>query len=109
MNENEISDWLKAMTDKQFIEFFYSKLSQRHLYAGEEEYLDCHLALVAVIRCFENGQWSSRKLQLLCPTPTENWVDDAPVGQFGEHCDHETASWAKHSKCPVCGGEVYGT
>ena len=111
MNEKEVSDWLKSMSDKQFIDFFYKHLSQRHLFPGEEAYLECHLVLVAATREFDNGQWGSRELQLqlLCPAPTEKWVDDAPICQFGEHCEHGTASWAKHSECPVCGGDVYGT
>ncbi len=109
MNEQEVSEWLKAMTDKQFAEFFYKSLSKRHLYAGEEHYLECHLVLAAVTRDLENNQWSPWKLVIICPVPNQKWVDDAPICQFGTHCGNITVSWAKHSECPVCGEKVFGT
>jgi len=52
------------------------------------------------------GRWT---VELICPTSDQDWVDDAPICQAGEHRGMPTASWAKHSTCPVCGGEVYGT
>ena len=109
MTERDVSIWLNSKTDKQFIEFFYKHLSQRHLFSGEEAFVDCHLVLAAAVRYFDNDQWDCWKIELLCPTPNESWVDDAPVCQFGMHCEHETASWAKESECPVCSGKVYGT
>ena len=109
MDEQEVSDLLISLTDKQLVEFFYKHLRDRHLYPGEEAHLACHLILGAARRDFDDGRWSPWRVELLCPTPAENWNDDAPVAQFGEHCGHHTASWAKHSECPVCGGKVFGT
>ena len=48
-------------------------------------------------------------LELLCQTADQEWEDDALICQHGEHCGVQIASWAKASRCPVCGDEVYGT
>ncbi len=110
MDKAEVAAWLNALTDKQFVEFFYESLAGRHLYSLEREYLDSHLVLANACREMDaEDQWGSWRLELLCPTPDGDWVDDAPVCQFGEHCGVDTASWAKNSVCPVCGGHVYGT
>lgn len=109
MDSEKAASWLNSLSDKEFVDFFYSSIASRHIYPLERGYLDSHLVLANATRDREGsdsfGHW---QLQLLCPT-SEAWVHDAPICQFGWHCNVETASWAKHSTCPVCGENVYGT
>ena len=107
MNRNALVDALRSLTNKDFIETFYESAAGRNLYAEPD--VHSHLVLAnAESHSEDDGTRSPWLLQLLCRTD-ENWVSDAPVCQFGEHCGFETASWSKHSICPICGGEVYGT
>jgi hypothetical protein len=110
MDKAEIVAWMSSLTDKQFVEFFYESLASRHLYKSESGSIDSHLILANAQRFLDDdgSAWGGWELQLLCPVD-ESWVDDAPVCQFGEHCGLETASWAKNSVCPICGGKVYGS
>src|SRR5260221_151474 len=108
MERGEIIRALRALTHKQFIELFYEAAAGRNVYHLESEDTDSRLVLVNAERDkMDNGRFSEWQLQLLCPTPGDKWHDNAPICQFGHHCGHETASWAKSSICPVCGGEVY--
>ena len=110
MDRANISAWISSLTDKQFIEFFYQSLASRHLFESERGYIDSHLVLANASRYLdEDGvTWGEWEVELLCPAD-EAWVADAPVCQFGEHCSLRTASWAKRSICPVCGGNVFGS
>ena len=107
MNRSELVGQLRSLTDKEFIETFYEAANDRKIYAEED--MQAHLVLANAERHVEdNGKFSPWRIQLLANT-TEKWAADSPVCQFGEHCGFETASWAKHATCPVCGREVYGT
>jgi hypothetical protein len=110
MDKTKVIAWLSSLTDKQFVEFFYESLASRHLYKSERSYLDSRLVLANASRTLDDDgiTWGEWGLELLCPS-RKPWVDDAPVCQFGEHCGLSTASWDKHSICPICGGDVYGT
>ncbi len=110
MDKAEVAAWMSSLTDKQFVEFFYESLASRHLYEPDRGHLDSHLVLANARRDLDDDgvTWGEWELELLCPAD-EAWADDAPVCQFGEHCGLGTASWAKQSVCPVCGGKVYGT
>ncbi len=102
MKSHQLIDEIRKRTDKQFVELFYEAAEGRHIYGSEREYTEAHLVLANAERYRENGDdWSDWTLQLLCPTPDQDWVDDAPIGQFGEHCGVNTASWSKNSRCPV--------
>ena len=105
MNHEGIIQYLNGLSDKQFIELFYEACRSRNIYRLEPD-LQAHLVLANALRDYDNPEW---ELELLCPTPGQEWVDDAPIGQFGTHCGHKTASWSKNSVCPICGKEVYGT
>jgi hypothetical protein len=110
MDAEKVAAWMNALTDKEFVEFFYAKLSVRHIYDLDRSYLDSHLVLANATRVrAESGEPEPWSLQLLCPTPDKDWVSDSPICQFGHCCGIQTSSWAKDSTCPVCGGEVYGT
>ena len=110
MDKEAVAAWLSSLTNKQFIEFFYESMTSRHLYNSERNYIDCHLVLANASRDLHDDgvTWSGWSLDLLCPS-NEAWEDDAPVCQMGEHCGLGTISWDKHSVCPICGGDVYGT
>ncbi len=110
MNREELIGAIRKLTDKQFVELFYEATRDRHIYSLEREYIRARLVLGnAVSQLDDYDRWSPWTLELLCPA-IEAWVDDdAPICQAGEHCGHETMSWAKNSVCPVCGGDVYGT
>jgi hypothetical protein len=110
MNKEKVATWLNALTDKQFVEFFYESLAHRHLYSSKRKHVDAHLVLANACRELEDGgQWAPWRLELMCPATDKRWADDAPLCQFGEHCGLETTSWAKRSICSICGNEVYGS
>ncbi len=105
----DVARWMKDLSDQQLISFFYEHLSARHVYRAEHRHLDSHLVLANAKRTREegglHGPW---RVEVLCPTPAENWSADAPVCQFGEHCGVHTASVSRRAQCPVCGGEAIG-
>jgi hypothetical protein len=102
-----VAHWLQDLTDQQFITFFNEHLSERHIYRSERRYLNSHLVLANAVRGIDDDKgW---RLQVLCPTPGQDWVADAPVCQFGTHCGFETASVSKVSQCPICGDEATGS
>jgi hypothetical protein len=111
MSEKErVATWLQSLTDMEFIKFFYEHLAFRNLYPEEAEYSYNHLVLANASRLLgDDGQWKPWELVLLCPTSRDDGIADGSICQFGEHCGHPTASWAKDSVCPICGGYVYGT
>ena len=110
MNRDELIETVRGLTDKQLVELFYEATQDRHIYELEKENIQARLVLGNAVRDLDDrGRWSAWKLEILCPTPGESWADDSPICQAGEHCGHDTASWAKNATCPICGGEVYGT
>lgn len=110
MDAEKVATWMNALTDKEFVEFFYTKLSARHIYSLDQSYLDSHLVLANATRLrAESAAPELWSLELLCPAADKDWVSDSPICQFGHCCDVQTSSWAKASICPVCGGQVYGT
>jgi hypothetical protein len=109
MTRRHLVDALRALTDRQFVEVFYEAVQGRHVYSAERNLFDAHLVLANAVRDREEGSGGGWAVELICPTQDQDWVDDAPICQAGEHCGMPTASWAKHSTCPVCFGEVYGT
>jgi hypothetical protein len=110
LDTTTVGRWLQDLTDQQFIAFFYEHLTERHIYREERRYQESHLVLANATRNREDdGTVDAWQLQLLCPTPGQNWTADAPVCQFGTHCDHQTASVARISQCPICANEVSGT
>jgi hypothetical protein len=110
MERGEIIRALKSLTDKQFIELFYEAAAGRNVYHHESEHTESRLILANAERDkMPDSRFPEWQFQLLCPTPGDDWHDESPICQFGQHCGYETASWAKKSICPVCGDEVYGT
>jgi len=106
----ELIDSIRKLTDKQFVELFYKAGRDRHIYSLERDCVQAHLVLGNAFREMDDqDQWSRWKLQILCPTPGESWADESPICQAGEHCGHETMSWAKNAVCPICGEVVHGT
>jgi hypothetical protein len=110
MNEASVTWWLNSLTDKQFVEFFYRSLSDRHIYQSEQSRIDSRLVLGNASRELDDDEiWGDWEFHMLCPSPNLDWVDDPPICQFGQHCGLKTASWAKGSICPVCREDVQGT
>jgi hypothetical protein len=95
-------DGLRALTDKQFVEVFYKAVHGRHISSAEHNVFDAHLVLANAGRHRDEATGGRWTVELICPTPDQNWVDDAPICQAGEHCGMPTASGAKQSMCPVC-------
>lgn len=104
----EVIEILRGLTDKQLVDLFYDAVRGRYIYQGEENLWDAHLVLANAVRdrTTDGSPW---RIEMLCQASDQQWPDDAPLCQHGEHCGIETVSWAKRSRCPVCGGEVYGT
>ena len=106
MTRRDLVNGLRTLTDKQFVEVFYEAVEGRYV-SGDPSY-EAHLVLANAFRSLE-GAGKTWTVELICPTPDQDWVDDAPICQAGEHCGMPTASGAKQSTCPVCGGELHGT
>jgi hypothetical protein len=109
MTRRDLVDGLRALSDKQLVETFYEAVQGRHIYSAERNAFDAHLVLANASRDRQETTERRWTVELICPAPDQDWVDDAPICQAGEHCGMPTTSWAKHSICPVCGGEVRGT
>jgi hypothetical protein len=105
MNREDVIQYLKGLTDKQFIDLFYEACNSRNIYTSEPD-LKAHLILANAFRDYDASEW---EIEILCPTPGQEWADDALVCQFGMHCGYQTASWSKNSICPICGDEASGT
>jgi hypothetical protein len=111
LDSRQAGRWLQDLTDTEFIAFFYSELGSRNIYRAEGRYRESHLVLGVSSRDREdNGTAGSWRLQVLAPTPGQNWGADAPVCQFGTctTCGHATASIGKSAQCPVCMEPVRG-
>jgi len=112
ISENHVLEWVKGLTDKQLVEFFYKSTLGRHIYSGEENYLKSRLVLVNATK-EQNDNDEDWELELLCshdPKHYPNGFDDnGLLCQFGRCCNHTTVSYVKNAICSVCGQEVYGT
>lgn len=108
MNRDSVIDYLRNLPRKQFAELFYEATADRHPWPGEENLTESR-AVLAFATLDKHEPNAMRELRIVCPVPNENWVDDAPMCQQGDHCGFTTMSWAKNSVCPICGGSVYGT
>lgn len=107
MTQRDLVDGLRALTDKQVVEVFYEAVQGRHFYSTERNIFDAHLVLANAVRDRqEGGPWT---IELVCPSREQGLIDDTPISEAGSHCEMPTISSGKHSHCPVCGGEVYGT
>ena len=105
MTHDALIDELRKLTNKQFAELFYRAVEGRRVY--ESTIYDSHLVLASAVR--EPEESTAWTLEVICPARDSDWVDDAPICQQGDHCGMTTASWAKNSRCGICGGDVYGT
>jgi hypothetical protein len=106
----DVARWMQNLTDQEFVTFFYSQVSERHVYKAERRYIDSHLVLANSKRTCEEGQYVGPwQLEFICPAPQERWHPDAPLCQFGECCGHKMVSVGKTSVCPICSELVYGS
>jgi hypothetical protein len=110
MDRRHIAEWLRSLTEKQFVEFFYDYLAVRPAPVEATTCMHSHLALVEVSQTRdEHGMWSpSWEVELLCPS-LHRIADDAPISRVGTHCGFVTLSWGKEAICSVCGGELQGS
>ena len=108
MSQDDVIAYLRGLTAKQFAETFYVATEGQHPWPGEEKLHEVRYVLAYASR-YRGEPEAAWEVMAVRPTPNDDWVDDAPVCQHGEHCGLQTISRAKHSVCPVCGGHVYGT
>ena len=88
-NRAELIKAIRGLTNKQLVELFYEAVEGRRVYEGEQDLWDSHLVLASAFRDrgADDAIW---KIELLCPTVDQVWVDDASICQHGEHCGVET-------------------
>jgi len=79
MTRRDLVDGLRALTDKQFVEVFYEAVQGRHVYSAERSLFGAHLVLANAVRDREEGAGGRWTVELICPTPDQDWVDDAPI------------------------------
>lgn len=106
LSDEQVAAWLQALTDKEFIAFFYKHLSARRIAGDGITEMDNHLALAEVRRLRSDcGGWRPWTVELLCASPRPS-ADNAPIMWRGTCCGFQTASWRRFATCPVCGGVV---
>ena len=74
--DEDVATWLNALTDKEFIEFFYKHLASRRI---------------------------NDDPQGIQPGGSP---DDAPIKWLGQCCGFLTGSWQRSATCPACGAAV---
>ena len=107
MEREAVLKYMRELTPKAFAELFYESTRGTHPCPAESELYDGRIILAYAEREHDEptAEW---ELTMVCPA-TEDWVDESPICQHGNHCKFETVSWAKNSRCPICDGNVYGT
>jgi hypothetical protein len=106
----DVARWMQNLTDQEFVTFFYSQLSERHIYRAERRYIDSHLVLANSKRTCEEGQYVGPwQLEFICASPQDRSLSDASLSQVGECCGQQMVSVGKTSVCPICSALVYGS
>lgn len=106
LHDEDVAAWLQALTDKQFVEFFYKHLSARQIDYGGQPTVKSHLALAEVVSmASRGGGFRKPVVELLCASPLPT-PDDAPIKHRATCCGFQTGSYRRHASCPVCGEEV---
>lgn len=106
LSDEQVAAYLQALTDKEFIAFFYKHLAARRLASEDANPADTHLVLAEARRVDDkSGGWKPWTVELLCNSPRESNAN-ALVAWRGEHCGFQTGSWRRFATCPVCGDEV---
>ena len=115
ISRNHILQWIKGLTDKQLVEFFYESTQNRHIYSGEENYVLSHLVLANATKTKNDNDenWGRWKLEILCSHDPKHYPDgfddNGALCQFSSCCEQTTVSYVKNAICPICGQKVYGT
>jgi hypothetical protein len=108
-NKEQFIKWLRSLSDKQFVEFFYEVVKDRN--TSDIEKWNGHFIL-SDTECVENEEWETDHIALHDPQECpEGWADDVPICQSGtcSSCGAEVRSWAKHAICSICKNKVYCT
>jgi hypothetical protein len=101
---------MQNLTDQGLVTFFYSRLSERHIYKAERRYIDSHFVLANSKRTCEEGQYVGPwELEFICAFSQDWSLADASLSQFGHCCGHRMVSVSKTSVSPLCSELVYGT
>lgn len=109
MDKKEVVQWLSSLTPKQFAEVIYEAAPKVALALADYKEQESRLILMHIWRDREeHGSYLSWQPMMICPSK-EDWVDDAPLCQQGDHCGFATLSWDKRAVCPICGGDVSST
>ncbi|MBN9519427.1 hypothetical protein J0H58_13035 [bacterium] len=98
--------WLQSLPDSELVDVFYEALGGR---SGPDEWsgaCESRLALIHAARERAGDGWGEWSVALVCPAP--GFAPGAPLCQTGAHCGFSTTSCGKRSRCPLCGGDVYG-
>jgi hypothetical protein len=106
----DVARWMQNLSDQEFVTFFYSHLSERHIYKNERQSIDSHLVLANSKRTCEEGQYVGPwELEFICAFPQVRSLSDASLSPLGECCGHRMVSVGMTSACPLCSGFVYGS
>jgi hypothetical protein len=111
LNEADVIAWLRELPDKKFFEVIYRASADRGPHPMDRAFSDAHfVAGFAIRHRQESDTWGSWQVELVgLPVDAATSEEDLPICQFGTHCGYGVTSWSKHSRCPVCGADAYGT
>lgn len=99
--DEDVAAWLNALTDKEFIEFFYKHLASRRI-NDDPQGIHNRLALAEIIPHTNRRQ---PLVHMLCTSPGSSPAD-APIKWLGQCCGFLTGSWRRSATCPACGAAV---
>lgn len=106
-NRANLLKWFRSLSDNELVDVFYEAIACRD---GPNEVAgacESRFALAHVSRERVDEGWGPWEFEVLCPSP--GFEPDSPLCQAGRHCGFETLSCGKRARCPICGGDVYGT
>ena len=109
MNKIDVLNWIKTLTDKQFVELFYEATEEHNTSDMPTDTAKGHFVLADVLI------WEDKDIGIefagLNFYPDDVYEDDYPICQSGtcRNCKNKIRSFAKRILCPICGNEAYGT
>ncbi len=107
----EVARWMRDLTDQEFVTFFYTQLSARHIYPAERHLIDSSLVLANSKRTCEEGQYPGPwQLELIGAAPRVLGTENDPLCEAGTcaSCGHKIISICEMATCPLCNELVHG-
>jgi hypothetical protein len=109
MKRKDVIEYLRSLTDKQFVELFYAATDGRRIFVD-----DVGQSRLVLAHASENleatGKWDVALIALHDSKEyPAGWNDDVPICQEAESLGYSVFSYAKKMICPITGKTIEGT